>query len=383
MTHWPFSPATYINNDEDLRQLVSHLSNEPLVAVDTESNSLYAYNERICLVQLSTREADYIVDPLTIADMQPFGDLLADPRVEKVFHAAEYDLICLKRDYGFTASNIFDTMVAARICGRKAVGLGSLLADYFDVEMDKSHQRDDWGKRPLTESSLLYAQMDTHYLLGVHDRLLVELEKSHCLDEARETFAELPNVPLIDHQFDAEGYWRIGVPNSLNMREMAILRELYLLREEQAQKRNCPPFKVFQDRVLVSLAEAAPQSIRELERIKGMSRSQIQRYGGVILRAIQRGKNRRLQRPPLPEPVDPTVIERYTALRDWRKTRAEKRGVESDVIISKETLWTLARKAPVKLEDMGGIDGLGPWRLSTYGEEILEVIKRYSNGLEH
>jgi ribonuclease D len=380
MTHWPFSPAAYISNDEDFRQLVSHLSTQPLVAVDTESNSLYAYNERICLVQLSTREADYILDPLTIQDMQPFGALLADPCVEKVFHAAEYDLICLRRDYGFTASNVFDTMVAARICGRKAVGLGSLLADYFDVEMDKSHQRDDWGERPLSESSLLYAQMDTHYLLGVRDRLLAELGESRCLDEAQETFAELPNVPLIDHQFDPEGYWRIGIPNSLNMREMAILRELYLLREELAQKRDCPPFKVFQDRVLIELAEAAPQSIRELENIKGMSRSQVQRYGSAILRAIQRGKNRRLQRPSPPAPVDPIVVERYSALRDWRKSRAEKRGVESDVIISKDTLWMLAHKAPAKLEEMGDIEGLGPWRLSTYGEEILEVIKRYTNG---
>src|SRR5690606_29531 len=131
---------------------------------DTESNSLYAYRERVCLIQLSTRSRDYILDPLIIVDMSPLAPLLADPGVEKVFHAAEYDLICLHRDYGFIVNNLFDTMVAARICGYKAIGLGSLLSEFLGVELDKRHQRDDWGERPLPPDSLRYAQMDTHYL---------------------------------------------------------------------------------------------------------------------------------------------------------------------------------------------------------------------------
>src|SRR5262245_48161254 len=126
-----FPPAVYVDHDQDFRVLVNQLSHEPLIAVDTESNSLYAYRERVCLVQLSTRTADYIIDPLLIADMQPLGTLLADPKIEKVFHAAEYDLMCLKREYGFTASNLFDTMVVARIIGHKAVGLNRMLGEYL------------------------------------------------------------------------------------------------------------------------------------------------------------------------------------------------------------------------------------------------------------
>jgi ribonuclease D len=382
MMQWPFAPAAYIQTDDDLRQLAAALSNEPLLAVDTESNSLHAYQERVCLVQLSTRTADYIIDPLTIGDMQPLGDLLANPTIEKVFHAAEYDLICLKRDFGFTVRNVFDTMAAARIAAHKAVGLGSLLSRYVGIEQDKSHQRDDWGRRPLSESSLLYAQMDTHYLPTVRDRLLAELQAEGRLDEAREAFADMEHVPLVDHhRFDPEGYWRIGLPQSLNLRQMAILRELYLLREQYAQQRDCPPFKIFGDNTLVAMAEAAPTSLGELTRIKGINDNLARRYGRALLRAIQRGKNRRVTRPTNgTPPADPVVVERYTALRDWRKARAAQRGVESDVIISKDALWTLARNAPTRLEDMRGIRGLGPWRLSAYGEELLEVISRFKNG---
>jgi ribonuclease D len=382
MRPWPFSPAAYIQSDEDLRQLAAALSNEPLLAVDTESNSLHAYRERVCLVQLSTRAADFIVDPLAIGDMQPLGDLLANPGIEKVFHAAEYDLICLKRDFGFAVRNVFDTMAAARIAGHKAVGLGSLLSLYVGIKQDKSHQRDDWGRRPLSESSLLYAQMDTHYLPIVRDRLRAELEARGRLDEARETFADLAQVPLMDnHRFDPEGYWRLGIPHSLNLRQMAILRELYGLREQYARQRDCPPFKVFGDSALVAMAEAAPTTLSELVRIKGINDNLARRYGRALLRAIQRGKNRRVTRPDNgASAVDAVVMERYTALRDWRKSRAEQRGVESDVIISKDALWTLAHKAPTTVEEMNGIRGLGPWRLSAYGEEILEVIRRFNNG---
>src|SRR5258708_34830640 len=108
-----------------LRELVRRLHNEPLIAVDTESNSLYAYRENVCLIQISTRTQDWLIDPLAVTDLSPLGPLFADPDIEKVFHAAEYDIMCMKRDFGFTFNNLFDTMFAARIVGLKTFGLGS------------------------------------------------------------------------------------------------------------------------------------------------------------------------------------------------------------------------------------------------------------------
>lgn len=376
-----FPPAVYIDHDNDFRRLVDQLSKEPLIAVDTESNSLYAYRERVCLVQLSTRSADYILDPLRIADMSPLGSLLADPTIEKVFHAAEYDLICMKRDYGFKLVNLFDTMVVARIIGHKLIGLNRLLAEYFGVEADKSHQRDDWGVRPLSEEGLRYAQMDTHYLPPLRDIFLGQLAEKGLLVEARETLIEACDVPVVVTEFDPEGYWRIGLPNDLTRRQMAILREVYLLRDRLARERDCPSFKVFSDQVLLALAENAPHSLHELSLIKGMSHQQINRYGRMLIQAVERGRRGPTPHPPArPPDLDPSVVERFSALREWRKLRAEKRGVESDVIISKEALWSVAYKVPASLDDLSNIEGLGPWRLAAYGEELLDIMKVFRNG---
>jgi ribonuclease D len=378
--NWPFLPAVYIDHDTDFRRLVKQLSTEPLIAVDTESNSLYAYRERVCLVQLSN---DYILDPLRIADMSPLGDVLADPKIEKVFHAAEYDLICMKRDYGFKLTNLFDTMVAARILGQKFIGLNRLLGEYLGVDADKSHQRDDWGQRPLSEEGLRYAQMDTHYLPQLRDILLKQLEEKDLLTEARETLTEACDVPVVVNEFDPEGYWRIGTPNDLTRRQMAILREVYLLRDRLARERDCPPFKVFNDQVLIGLAENAPVTTNELHRIKGMTSQQVRRYGRMLLQAVERGRRGPTPHPPArPPDLDPDLVERFTVLREWRKLRAEQRGVESDVIISKEALWAVASKIPVTLDDLHGIEGLGPWRLSAYGEELLKMMQPFHNGTE-
>ena len=139
---------TTIDSAGKLKTLARALAQEPLLAIDTESNSLYAYRERVCLIQLSTRTADFILDPFDLPDLQPLAPLFANPAIEKVFHAAEYDLMCMKRDFGFVFRNLFDTMIAARVCGRKQIGLGALLNDLAGVPVDKSHQRDDWGRRP-------------------------------------------------------------------------------------------------------------------------------------------------------------------------------------------------------------------------------------------
>jgi ribonuclease D len=272
-------------------------------------------------------------------------------------------------------------MVAARILGHKSVGLNRMLADYLGVEADKSHQRDDWGARPLSEDGLWYAQMDTHYLPQLRDILLRQLEEKGLLVEARETLAEVCNVPVMVNEFDPEGYWRIGIPNDLTRRQMAILREVYLLRDRLAQERDCPPFKVFNDHVLVELAENAPATMGELNRIKGMSYTQVNRYGRLLLQAVERGRRGPTPHPPpRPADLDPEAVERFTALREWRKTRAEQRGVESDVIISKEALWAVAYKLPATLDDLKYIEGIGPWRLATYGEELLKVMKPFRNG---
>lgn len=372
-------PPTIVDSPKKLDTLVKKLAGEILLAIDTESNSLHAYRERVCLIQLSTRSEDYIIDPLAVPNLEPLAPFFANPNIEKVFHAAEYDLMCMKRDFGFTFNTLFDTMIAARVCGLKSIGLGSLLGDLVGEKVDKSHQRDDWGQRPLPAESLLYAQMDTHYLPRLRDHFLQMLVRLDRLEEAYEAFREVSRVDAAHRPaFDPEGYWRISLPNNLTRREAAVLREVYRVREHIAQERDVPPFKVLSDKALVALAQTTPHSFNELREIEGMSPAHMRRYGQMLLDAVKLGLHSDPPTPPHPEPsADPAIIERYTALREWRKARALERGVESDVIISKDALWTLAERSPDNLEQLNDVPGLGPWRRGVYGSEILEVIRRY------
>jgi ribonuclease D len=351
------------------------LQDEPLIAVDTESNSLFAYHEQVCLIQLSTRTQDWVIDPLAIPDMSPLGPLFDDAHIEKVFHAAEYDLMCLKRDYGFTFNNLFDTMVSARIIGRKAIGLANMLEEFFGVQTDKRFQRADWSVRPIPPEQLEYAQQDTHYLPALRDILFNLIQERGNLDEARDVFARLSEVPPASHTFDPEGYWHINAARDFTRRQMALLRELYLLREDIAERRNRPPFKVVTDDVLASIAASAPRNQTELGAVPGMSHGQVERYGSAILQAIQRGWHAKT--PPRPDHnqrMDTVTMARYEALRDWRKTRAAERGVESDVIIPKEALWALARTPPRTVADLDGVPGLGPWKREKYGAELIKLL---------
>jgi ribonuclease D len=355
------APATYIDNRKSLQRAVDTLMKERLIAVDTESNSLHAYRERVCLIQVSSRKQDFIIDPLKIDNLRPLARVMANAKIKKVFHAAEYDLMCLKRDFNFEVNNLFDTMIAARICGHK------------------SHQRDNWGERPLAPDSLHYAQMDTHYLPELHDLLLVELETGGHLEEAAETFAEISqSTPPHDGRiFDPEGFWKIGMPNQLNMGQMAVLRELYFLREKAAEEFDVPPFKIFSNQLLVDLAKAQPHTLSEIAEIRGMSHANVRRYGKEILAAIHTGHQTRLSHPPQYHPPPQEISDRYIALHAWRKQKAIHRGVESDVIVSRQALWSLAYKDPTTLEELAKIEELGPWRRQKYGEELLRVLEQH------
>jgi len=154
----------WIDQPQKLRDVIHELSAQDILAVDTESNSLYAYQEQVCLIQFSTREKDYLIDSLVMPDLSELAPIFQSNEILKVFHAAEYDLICLFRDYGFRFNYLFDTMIAARTLGYQKIGLGSLLEKFFVIQMNKKYQRANWGKRPLKPDMLEYARLDSHYL---------------------------------------------------------------------------------------------------------------------------------------------------------------------------------------------------------------------------
>ncbi len=368
-------PFRMIDDADTLRWLAVELANETLLAVDTESNSLHAYKEQVCLVQLSTRQQDYIIDPFAIDDLSPLGVLLEDPEIEIVLHAAEYDLMTLKRDYGFTINNLFDTMIAARIAGYRSFGLAAMLQAHFNVKPDKRHQRDNWGKRPLSADSLLYAQMDTHYLPRLRDQLREQLIEQGRWEEAQELFREAEDVPAANNTTDPDGFWNIGRPADLNRAQMGILRELYLLREKLAEAQNVPTFKILTNNQLVEVAKDSPRGLRQLNDVRRIPGVVVRRYGDQIVDAVARGGEADLPpEPPLPSPPEPEIADRYTVLQQWRKEKGIERGVGSDMVLHKSVLWALAKDIPQSIEELQQVDGIGPVRMRLYGEELMKVL---------
>ena len=370
-------PAATIDSSPALDAAIERLLRAERIAVDTESNSLHAYRGKTCLIQLSTPAEDLLIDPLAIADISALGAILADPAIEKVFHAAEYDLICLKRDFDFDVRNIFDTMAAARVCGIQRIGLGNMLEDLLGVRHSKKHQKFDWAQRPLPETALRYAQVDTHYLLPLRAALHSKLRAAGRLEEAREYTADVTRFELKSQEFDPDGFWTLVRPNSLNRAQIGILRELYILRDELAQAYDHPPQRLIANKALMQIVNQQPRSVKQLYDIRGLPAWLLRQSGDEIIQAVRHGASSRLPiTRPKQEPIPQPIVDRYSALHSWRRDTADARGVESDVIISRRALWDIARRNPATIDDLGDICGLGAWRRRTYGADLVAVVKR-------
>ena len=283
----PVLSPVFVRDAAGVEALARALAAEPAIALDTESNSFHVYRERVCLVQISTRAADYVVDPLT-ADLRPLGPILAAARA-MVLHGADYDVRCLKREYGFELPHLFDTMAAARRLGRPGLGLSALVEHHFGVKLAKDFQRSDWGRRPLTPQQVSYAALDTHFLLPLHDVLARELAERGVAAEAGEEFARIAAVEPRPKVFDLEGWRRLKAARDLDGAGRAVLRALWIAREERASALDRPPFKVMPESALLEVARRRPRSEAELLAIPGITPVVARRMGDAALAAVRDG----------------------------------------------------------------------------------------------
>jgi ribonuclease D len=375
MIQSPTDGPIWVANPDDLKRMVNDLLRYPILAVDTESNSLFAYHETVCLIQFSTGEKDYLLDPLSVHDLSLLAPIFANPDIEKVFHAAEYDLICMKRSFGFKFVNIFDTMVASRILGRPSIGLAAMIESEFSIALDKRYQRANWGKRPLTGAMLAYARLDTFYLIPLRNRLKNALQENDRWLLAQEDFCRLCQVYSPSLENGAESWWRITGSQDLTPNQAAILQELCNYRDERAKAADVPPFKVLGNKDLLEVAKSCPQTQEELYSLTNISSNQIERHAGGLLQAVQRGLHAKpLYRPAYPRP-DEQFLNRLDMLRNWRKLTGHSLGVESDVILPREILEQIAQNNPKRLEDLAAIMGTVPWRFERFGEQILKLLQ--------
>ena len=367
-------PPLWINTIPSLKEMLADLSTHSRIAVDTESNSLHAYREQVCLIQFSTSQDDYLVDPLAINDLSLMKPVFQNPAIEKIFHAAEYDLICLSRDFGIRVENLFDTMHAARVLGYDAVGLDKILADKFNIQVDKRHQKADWGARPLTSDQIHYARIDTHFLLPLRDELEKELRSMGRWELAREDFKRAAMVESPKVETDGYAVRRFAARKDITNRELTILNELCLWRETIAERLNRPLYKVMVDDQLLSIAKQTPAHAVDLAAI-GLSQRQIEMWGEAILTAIDRGLNAPILNKTSTVKPDDSVLTRLDKLKNWRKAAAKKMDVESDIVLPRQYLMSLALAQPKDNKSLAKVMSDSPRRAEQFGEQILKVLK--------
>ncbi len=277
-------PPILVADDAALARLAAEIGAERVVAIDTESNSFHAYRERVCLLQLSTRVRDYVVDPIAV-DVRSLGELLCDGR-ETVLHGADYDVRCLKREFGWRLPRLFDTMAAARRLGAAGLGLSALVEARFGIRLSKAHQRSDWGRRPLAPEQVVYAALDTHYLLPLHALLSAELASRGDAAVARAEFDRIAAAQPRERVFDPEGWRRLKGARELDAPGREVLRALWIAREERARDTDRPPFKVIAEQTMLDIAQRRPGGSAELARLRGVTPSVLRHMGDAIAAAL-------------------------------------------------------------------------------------------------
>jgi ribonuclease D len=373
-------PYTLVENPSAYEAMMDSLRQTSRMAVDIEADSLYHYFDKVCLIQISTEKETFILDPFAISDLSALGPLMSDPNIEKVFHAAGYDVFCLQRDYHFNFANLFDTHIAAQLLGYEHLGLSALLEALLNIAHSKRRQRDDWSRRPLALEQLEYAAMDTHHLLRIRDLLAEQLEAKGRSAWADEEFAAAAAGIQQEKEFDPEGYRRIKGSRDLAPQESLVLRALFLLRERYAREMDLPPFKVLNNPILVDLARRPPRSPREMYRRPGISYRVARKFAEEIFHTIETAKtedpgslatpSRKEWKPPTRE----TRI-RLERLKAWRQSRADQLKLHVGVVFPGSLLEALSVYPPASLPELENFDGMRRWRALEFGPEVLEILR--------
>lgn len=385
------APLLMVETAEDLARLARRLASCRVLGVDTESDSMYHYQEKVCLLQLTDDEGDIIVDPLRVRDLAPLKQIFGDPKVVKIFHGADYDIVSLKRDFGFEFRNVFDTLIAAQFLGLDRLGLADLIDRYFGISLDKKYQRHDWSLRPLEEEHIEYARGDTHWLPALREILLHHLRKARRVAHHEEECRLLEARQWQRKAFDPHGWTRIKGGNTLDEPGRRVLRRLYLYRNEQARLLDRPPYKVIADSLLLDIAASRPQTRHAVESLFPNMRALRRRHDDGIIDAVIAG----LSDPPPPvppreeeeEPEDRgparltgRVAERvYEALKEWRNNLVNRSPLHNTFsVANNSTLKQIARARPHDLEELAEIPEVRRWQVRDHGEALLKVLDKAS-----
>lgn len=367
----------WIKTPAEIDALVASLKGAKALSIDTEADGLHHYPVKLCLVQVADdRGRGHLADPLALPTLAPLAPFFADPSVIKVLHAADNDLGYLKRLYGFSVSNLFDTAIAARFLGVTSLSLDGLLREFLGVDPGPSRQKDDWSRRPLSAAQETYALNDVLHLIPLREKLLEALRAKGRDLWVEEECAAVAAMPTPDRVIDPDAYMKLKGAKDLDGRGLAVLRELANMRETLATKADRPPFMIMGNEVLVALAALKPGDAAAILTVKGCTANVVRRAGEAILAAVERGMavpDAELPvRRPNPRPrISGAVQRRSEALRAWRVEAAKRVELDAGVIFPQRLIDRLAQDPPRDVNALAQVEGVGRWRAELFGAELM------------
>ena len=328
---------TFIETKEQLQKACEIWNNESILAFDLEcENNLHHYGVYLALIQVSTRDNNWIIDMLAFKEFQPLITIFESANIQKIFHDVSFDLRILSTQLDCKPVSILDTQLAALLLGKEKVGLGNLLESYFNVQKEKKFQRVDWTKRPMSEEMLMYAVKDTAYLLELTDKLILELKEKGRLEWWKQ---ECHHLEELDWPLKEQDYIDLKGAKALQPRERAILKALFYKRAELAEQVDKPVFKVFRNVQLMKFATHPPYSVGAWKSLRGVHplvKKHADQWHAVVQQArrgpldiYERGKHSKLSM---------NQKEKITALTDARNSLAEKLGIKGHLIMNNDQI---------------------------------------------
>ena len=364
-----------IDTTEKLNNFCKLLEKQDFITVDSEFIREHSYYPKLCLLQVACEEDSAIIDPLSKADLSAFFDILQNPKIVKVFHAGKQDIEIFYNMTGQIPQNVFDTQIAAMVCGfAENIGYGNLVHDITHVELDKSQRLTDWSLRPLDESQLQYAICDVTYLVDCYKYLKDYMQKNH-----RETWADEETSALCDincYEIKPENAWLRIKHNAHSPQYLAALKYLAEWRERRAQKFNTPRSSILRDETLLNIASTFPQTVDDLKQVRNLKADIIKgKLGAEIIEALQLAKDN-------PMPAEVCRADRKQAvhipnheqslaeiLKLLLKIKSQECGVIARLIATDEDLRFIILNQPEKTPTMHG------WRYEVFGQYAEQICR--------
>jgi ribonuclease D len=370
----------FIDHVNALKEMIRGLEQEDAVGVDLESDSLYHFKEKVCLLQLATRETNIVLDPLKVKDLSALRPFFANPKIKKIFHGADYDVRSLHRDFQIEIKNLFDTELACRFLGFKETSLDSVLKRYFNLRLDKKFQKKNWSERPLSQHMLEYAAKDVMYLIPLAGILEKEIRNKGRGEWVREECENLCKVKAISGDNEPL-FLRFRGAGKLDSLELAVLEALLCFRKKIAEEKDKPLFKIIRNESLLKITRGKPVTLKHLKEINALGQKQMDIYGKALIETVRMA----LKIPKKRQPVYPrkkvprlgyATTKRIKSLKSWRDAKAHDLEIDAPMLFPKSIITAMAVENPQKSEDLHKIKEMKNWQKREFGREILRILQQ-------